>query len=90
MEYCRDEIISVSDDRSQLGFEEKHPLLSRAILDLVGALGEGIRNPERWIGSVVQDNANRRMHRNIARAIEQGNNVEFTKGDLVFKTTRIR
>ena len=81
------EMITVND-RSQLGFEEKHPLLARVLLDLAGSIGEGIRNPDRWIGIVAQDNADRRMHRNIARAIEHGNNVEYTKCDMLFKATK--
>lgn len=87
MDNFSNDMITVND-RSQLGFEEKHPFLSRVLLDLVGSIGEGIRNPDRWIGAVAQDNADRRMHRNIARAIEHGNNVEYTKGDMVFKATK--
>ena len=76
------------NDRSQLGFEKKHPFLSGIIQELVCSIGEAIRNPDRWIGTVAQDNADRRLHKNIARAIEHGNNVEYTKGDMVFKTTK--
>lgn len=87
MDNFSNEMITLND-RSQLGFEEKHPFLSRIILDLFSSIGEGIRNPDRWIGTVVQDNADRRMHRNIARAIEHGHNVEYTKCDMVFKATK--
>ena len=87
MDNFNNEMITLND-RSQLGFEEKYPFLSRIILDLFSSIGEGIRNPDRWIGTVVLDNADRRMHRNIARAIEHGNNVEYIKDDMVFKTTK--
>ena len=81
------EMTIINNERSQLGFEGKHPILSRAVLELVASVGEGLRNPDRWIGTVAQDNADRRMQKNIARAIMQGCNVEYTNGDVVFKTT---